>query len=83
MVGHLGQLYLSSSAIAISFSAVTGFSLVYGMSTALETLNGQAYGAEQYQRLGIQTYTALFGLILFFNHSFGSFKHKALRFLCS
>ncbi|KAI9169320.1 hypothetical protein LWI28_010668 [Acer negundo] len=64
MVGHLGQLYLSSSAIAISFSAVTGFSLVYGMSTALETLNGQAYGAEQYRRLGIQTYTALFGLIL-------------------
>ncbi|KAK2635313.1 hypothetical protein Ddye_030105 [Dipteronia dyeriana] len=28
MVGHLGQLYLSSSAIAVSFSAVTGFSLV-------------------------------------------------------
>ncbi|KAL5763387.1 hypothetical protein ACOSP7_019651 [Xanthoceras sorbifolium] len=64
MVGHLGELYLSSSAIAISFCAVTGFSLIYGMSTALETLSGQAYGAEQYQRLGTQTYTALFCLIL-------------------
>lgn len=36
----------------------------FGMSTALETLNGQAYGAKQYQNLGIQTYTALFSLIL-------------------
>lgn len=36
----------------------------FGMSTALETLNGQAYGAQQYQKLGIQTYTALFSLIL-------------------
>ncbi|KAJ0094983.1 hypothetical protein Patl1_15207 [Pistacia atlantica] len=64
MVGHLGELYLSSTAIAISFCAVTGFSLVFGMSTALETLNGQAYGAQQYQKLGTQTYTALFCLIL-------------------
>ncbi|XP_031265318.1 protein DETOXIFICATION 14-like [Pistacia vera] len=64
MVGHLGELYLSSTAIAISFCAVTGFSLVFGMSTALETLNGQAYGAQQHQKLGTQTYTALFCLIL-------------------
>ena len=28
MVGHLGELFLSSTAIAISFSAVTGFSLL-------------------------------------------------------
>lgn len=34
------------------------------MSTALETLNGQAYGAQEYQKLGTQTYTALFCLIL-------------------
>lgn len=64
MVGHLGELYLSSTAIAIAFCGVTGFSVVYGMSTALETLNGQAYGAQQYHKLGIHTYTALFCLIL-------------------
>ena len=28
MVGHLGELYLSSTAIAVSFCSVTGFSLV-------------------------------------------------------
>lgn len=28
MVGHLGEIYLSSTAIAVSFCSVTGFSLV-------------------------------------------------------
>ncbi|GAB4840352.1 Protein DETOXIFICATION 12 [Ancistrocladus abbreviatus] len=64
MVGHLGELALSSSAIAISLSGVTGFSLLIGMSSALETLCGQAYGAQQYQKLGTKTYTAIFSLVL-------------------
>ncbi|WCJ33248.1 MATE efflux family protein [Euphorbia peplus] len=64
MVGHLGELPLSSSAIAISLSAVTGFSLMSGMASALETLCGQAYGAEQFHKLGNQTYSAIFSLIL-------------------
>ncbi|XP_030950861.1 protein DETOXIFICATION 12-like isoform X1 [Quercus lobata] len=64
MVGHLGELALSSTAIAISLSAVTGFSLLLGMASALETLCGQAYGAQQYQKIGIQTYTAIFSLNL-------------------
>ncbi|GMI74913.1 hypothetical protein like AT1G15170 [Hibiscus trionum] len=64
MVGHLGELALSSSAIAISLAGVTGFSAVLGMACALETLCGQAYGARQYRKVGIQTYTAIFCLIL-------------------
>ncbi|EEF30164.1 TRANSPARENT TESTA 12 protein, putative [Ricinus communis] len=64
MVGHLGELSLSSTAIAISFCAVTGFSLVFGMSSALETLCGQAYGAKQYRQFGIRVYTAVFSLNL-------------------
>ncbi|KAJ6321997.1 hypothetical protein OIU77_011975 [Salix suchowensis] len=35
-----------------------------GMASALETLCGQAYGAKQYTKLGTQTYTAIFCLIL-------------------
>ncbi|KAM3693449.1 hypothetical protein ACB098_08G165200 [Castanea mollissima] len=62
MVGHLDELALSSTALAISLSAVTGFSLLIGMASALETLCGQAYGAQQYQKIGIQTYTAIFSL---------------------
>ncbi|MBA0766071.1 hypothetical protein Gotri_015149 [Gossypium trilobum] len=88
MVGHLGELALSSSAIAISLAGVTGFSFLVsqfsfffylnkligtmililyntlGMACALETLCGQAYGAQQYRKLGIHTYTAIFCLIL-------------------
>ncbi|KAM0015338.1 putative multi antimicrobial extrusion protein [Helianthus debilis subsp. tardiflorus] len=64
MVGHLGELSLSSTSIAISLSSVTGFSLLMGMSSALETLCGQAYGAQQYTKVGVQTYTAIFSLLI-------------------
>ncbi|OMO59742.1 Multi antimicrobial extrusion protein [Corchorus olitorius] len=64
MVGHLGVLALSSSSIAVSLSGVTGFSVLLGMASALETLCGQAYGAQQYRKLGIHTHTAIFCLIL-------------------
>ncbi|KAF3431963.1 hypothetical protein FNV43_RR26699 [Rhamnella rubrinervis] len=63
MVGHLGELALSSTSIAISLSAVTGFSLLQGMASALETLCGQAYGAEEYYKVGLKTYTAIVSLI--------------------
>ncbi|XP_061351411.1 protein DETOXIFICATION 12-like [Gastrolobium bilobum] len=64
MVGHLGELYLSSAALAISIAGVTGFSFLMGMASGLETICGQAYGAQQYQRIGMQTYTAIFSLML-------------------
>ncbi|KAF4350967.1 hypothetical protein F8388_021674 [Cannabis sativa] len=37
---------------------------MFGMSGALETLSGQAYGAKQYRKLGTQTNTAILCLIL-------------------
>ncbi|XVF30176.1 hypothetical protein REPUB_Repub16aG0034600 [Reevesia pubescens] len=64
MVGHLDELSLSGVSIATSFAIVTGFCFLFGMSGALETLCGQAYGAEQYQKLGTYTYCAIINLIL-------------------
>uniref|UniRef100_A0A1J3G3T9 Protein DETOXIFICATION n=2 Tax=Noccaea caerulescens TaxID=107243 RepID=A0A1J3G3T9_NOCCA len=64
MVGHLGELFLSSTAIALSFCSVTGFSLVFGLATALETLCGQANGAKQFQKLGEHIYTGIFSLFI-------------------
>ncbi|KAH7650667.1 Multi antimicrobial extrusion protein [Dioscorea alata] len=64
MVGHLGELQLSSAAIATSLTNVTGFSLLLGMASGLETLCGQAYGAQQYQELGIQAYRAILSLFI-------------------
>ncbi|KAK6122390.1 hypothetical protein DH2020_043900 [Rehmannia glutinosa] len=64
MVGHLSELSLSSTAIAMSLAGVTGFDLLVCMASALETLSGQAYGAQQYKKLGTQTYTAIFSLTI-------------------
>ncbi|KAJ8562976.1 hypothetical protein K7X08_031428 [Anisodus acutangulus] len=64
LVGHLGELYLSSTAVAFSLSSVTCFTLLIGMASALETLGGQAYGAHQYKEVGTQTYTAIFSLFI-------------------
>ncbi|KAL5761144.1 hypothetical protein ACOSQ2_019982 [Xanthoceras sorbifolium] len=64
MVGHLSELALSGAAITISLSGVTGFSLLLGMASSFETLCGQAYGAQQYRKIGTQTYTAIFSLFL-------------------
>ncbi|OAY78277.1 Protein DETOXIFICATION 16 [Ananas comosus] len=64
VVGHLGELALSGASVAASFANVTGFSVLLGMGTALDTLCGQAYGAKQYHILGIQMQRAMFVLLL-------------------
>ncbi|XP_026441387.1 protein DETOXIFICATION 14-like [Papaver somniferum] len=64
MVGHLGEVALASTAMATSLCAVTGPSLLVGMASGLETLCGQAYGAQQCQKLGVYTYSAMISLTL-------------------
>ncbi|KAL4015626.1 hypothetical protein IC575_023216 [Cucumis melo] len=64
IVGHLDELSLSSTAIAVSLAAVTGFSVIIGMGSALETLCGQAYGAGQYRKFGNHIYTAMVCLLV-------------------
>ncbi|KAK9678659.1 hypothetical protein RND81_11G225700 [Saponaria officinalis] len=64
-VGHLGQLPLSSASLGTSFASVTGFYVLLGMSSALETLCGQAYGARQYSMLGVYTQRAMVVLLVF------------------
>ncbi|KAJ0971597.1 hypothetical protein J5N97_019556 [Dioscorea zingiberensis] len=64
MVSHLGEIPLSATTIATSTTAVTGFSLLVGMGSALDTLCGQAYGAQQYEKLATNTYSAMFSLSL-------------------
>ncbi|CAK7344213.1 unnamed protein product [Dovyalis caffra] len=62
MAGHLSELSLSGVSIATSFTNVTGFSFLVGMSGGLETLCGQAYGAKQYKKFGSYTYCAIISL---------------------
>ncbi|KAJ6793452.1 protein DETOXIFICATION 16-like [Iris pallida] len=62
-VGHLGELPLSAVSLASSFANVTGFSVLLGMGSALDTLCGQANGAKQFHMLGIHMQRAI--LVLF------------------
>ncbi|RVW17018.1 Protein detoxification 16 [Vitis vinifera] len=63
-VGHLGELPLSGASMATSFASVTGFSLLLGIGSALETLCGQAYGAREYHMVGIHTQRAMLTLLV-------------------
>ncbi|KAL6592651.1 hypothetical protein ACP70R_049326 [Stipagrostis hirtigluma subsp. patula] len=63
-VGHLGELPLAGASMASSFAAVTGFSLLLGMASALDTLCGQAFGARQFHLLGIYKQRAMLLLTL-------------------
>ncbi|KAL3002354.1 hypothetical protein AAZX31_08G049500 [Glycine max] len=63
-VGHLGQLPLSGASMATSFASVTGFSLLVGMASALDTLCGQSYGAKQHHMLGIHMQRAMLVLMI-------------------
>nr|KYP61471.1 Protein TRANSPARENT TESTA 12 [Cajanus cajan] len=63
-VGHLGELALSGASMATSFSSVTGFSLLIGMASALDTLCGQSYGAKQHHMLGIHAQRAMIVLMI-------------------
>ncbi|KAK7398823.1 hypothetical protein VNO78_09996 [Psophocarpus tetragonolobus] len=63
-VGHLGQLPLAAASMATSFASVTGFSLLVGMGSALDTLCGQSYGAKQPHMLGIHMQRAMLVLMI-------------------
>lgn len=64
MVGHLGELPLAGAAIANSLTNVSGFSVLMGLACGLETICGQAYGAEQYHKLALFTYRSIIVLLI-------------------
>lgn len=63
-VGHLGELPLSGASMASSFTQVTGFTVLMGIASALETLCGQSYGAKQYGLLCIHMQRAMLVLLI-------------------
>ncbi|XP_011039093.1 PREDICTED: MATE efflux family protein 5 isoform X2 [Populus euphratica] len=64
LAGHLGELSLSGASMATSFASVTGFSLLLGMASALDTFCGQSYGARQFHMLSIHMQRAMVVLLL-------------------
>ncbi|XP_027337428.1 protein DETOXIFICATION 56-like [Abrus precatorius] len=50
-LGHLGELNLAGGALGFTFANVTGFSLLNGLSGAMEPICGQAHGARNVRLL--------------------------------
>lgn len=50
-LGHLGELNLAGAALGFTFANVTGFSVMNGLSGAMEPICGQAYGARNFKLL--------------------------------
>ncbi|KAF7828357.1 protein DETOXIFICATION 56 [Senna tora] len=50
-LGRLGQLNLAGGALGFTFANVTGFSVLNGLSGAMEPICGQAYGAKNFRLL--------------------------------
>ncbi|KAJ1691978.1 hypothetical protein LUZ63_016133 [Rhynchospora breviuscula] len=51
--GHLGNLELAASSLGNNGIQVFAYGFMLGMGSAVETLCGQAYGAQKYEMLGI------------------------------
>jgi multidrug resistance protein, MATE family len=69
LVGHLqherSQEYLDATAVAVMFMSVFGLSIGYGLSSAMDTLCSQAYGAKETQKMGIYLQTGIMVLSAF------------------
>ncbi|TKY55398.1 MATE efflux family protein DTX1 [Spatholobus suberectus] len=50
-LGHLGELSLAGGALGFTFANVTGFSVLNGLSCAMEPICGQAHGAKNVRLL--------------------------------
>ncbi|KAG4930370.1 hypothetical protein AAZX31_17G132200 [Glycine max] len=50
-LGHLGELNLAGGALGFSFANITGFSVLNGLSGAMEPICGQAHGAKNVRLL--------------------------------
>ncbi|KAH7654684.1 multidrug resistance protein MATE family protein [Dioscorea alata] len=52
-MGQLGKLALAGGSLSIGFANITGFSILSGLSSGLEPISSQAYGARRWHLLGL------------------------------
>jgi MATE family multidrug resistance protein len=65
-VGRLGKAeYLAAATLGNMLCNITGYSLAFGLSTALDTLIAQAYGAKAYPLMGLHAQRAAVIMTLF------------------
>ncbi|KAL4188058.1 hypothetical protein AMTRI_Chr09g42230 [Amborella trichopoda] len=63
-LGHLGPLNLAGGALGLTFANVTGFSVLSGLTGAMEPICGQAFGARNHALLNRTLVLTIFFLLL-------------------
>ena len=63
-VGTLGPVATGGCTLGNMLCNITGYSLIYGMATALDSLCSQSFGNKQYQQVGRHTQRAILILTL-------------------
>ncbi|CAE7341017.1 DTX16, partial [Symbiodinium sp. KB8] len=53
IVGHLGPVQLAATALGNFYCNSTGFAITSGMTSAVDTLSSQAFGARNFRRIGV------------------------------
>lgn len=54
-VGHIGKLELGAVSLGSMTTNITGYAVLQGLATSLDTLCAQAYGSGQHKLVGLQT----------------------------
>ncbi|CAE7668797.1 DTX16, partial [Symbiodinium pilosum] len=53
IVGHLGEKDLAAVGLAVSLANVSGYSILVGIATTLQTTTGQAFGARNFEEVSL------------------------------
>ena len=64
-VGHMGSTEMAGVALAASFCNVTGYSVVIGLLSAMDTLIAQAFGAQKPEQIGVTVQQSLVVIVLY------------------
>ncbi len=82
-VGHLGNNELASVSLASMTANITGYALIHGIATCLDTLCAQAYGRKDYKMVGVHFLrcTILELIIYLFIAFFWIFLSKPILYL--
>ncbi|KAF9917024.1 hypothetical protein FBU30_001037 [Linnemannia zychae] len=65
-LGHLGPIELAASSLASMFASVTGWSVSFGVATALDTLCSQSFTSHHPHMLGVHLQRAILVLMLIY-----------------
>ena len=64
-VGHIGSTEMAGAALAASYCNVTGYSVIIGLLSAMDTLTSQAYGANKPRQIGVTVQQSVVVVILY------------------